>query len=399
MIENYGNMLVFQREGPIDMDQNTTLFSAFKALKDPRTERHSSRHLLSDILVLTILAVICGADNWVAVEQFGELKKDWLRLFLKLPHGIPSHDTIGNLFSRLDPKQLQDCFLRWINELFDFSGGEIIAIDGKTLRGSYDTATNRPAIHMVSAWACKNRLVLGQVKTDVKSNEVTAIPELLKKLDLLGSIVTIDAMGCQKKIAKQIIEQGGDYVFNLKGNQGTLHQDISLFFESYVDKNQCRKSMVQSTETVDAEHGRIETRRYWVTEDIQWLTQYKDWVGLKSAGMVEYESIVKTTGEISTERRFFIGSITADVKKFSEATRHHWGIENGLHWCLDVGFDEDSCRIRKDNAPENLAVIRHIALNLIKQEKTTKIGVKNKRLMAGWDNAYLAKILSANKFD
>jgi predicted transposase YbfD/YdcC len=378
------------------MDQTTHLFSSFKDITDPRTEKHSSRHILSDILILTILAVICGADNWVSVEQFGHLKKEWLKDFLKLPHGIPSHDTIGNLFSRLNPKELQDCFIRWINELFDFSGGEIIAIDGKTLRRSYDTATNRPAIHMVSAWACKNRLVLGQVKTETKSNEVTAIPELLKKLDLVGSIVTIDAMGCQKKIAQQIIKQGGDYVFNLKGNQMTLHKDIALFLESYVDKNQCSKSVIHTTETVDGDHGRIETRKYWITEDIKWLEQYDKWPGLKSAGMVEYESIVKTTGERIVERRFFINSIEANPKKFSEATRLHWGIENGLHWCLDVGFDEDRCRVRKDNAPENFAIIRHIALNLLKQEKTVKTGIKNKRLMAGWDNTFLVNILGGN---
>jgi predicted transposase YbfD/YdcC len=381
------------------MQLNTGLLSLLTEIDDPRETKHSSRHLLSDIIVLTILAVICGADNWVAVEKFGDSKIDWLKTFLKLPNGIPSHDTIGALFSRLDSQQFQECFLRWINELFHFSGGEIIAIDGKTLRRSYDTASNRPAIHMVSAWACKNRLVLGQVKTDAKSNEVTAIPELLKRLDLVGSVVTIDAMGCQKKIAKQIISQGGDYVFNLKGNQSTLHKDVGLFLESYVDKQQCQKTIVNKIEVVDGEHGRIETRRYWVTEDIKWLEQYDAWAGLKSIGMVEYESIVKSSGERTIDRRFFINSIPADAKRFAEAVRHHWGIENGLHWCLDVGFNEDSSRVRKDNAPENFAVIRHIALNLLKQETTAKTGIKNKRLMAGWDHAYLAKLLAGSASD
>lgn len=378
------------------METGIGILRVFTGLDDPRREKHSSRHLLIDILVLTILAVICGADNWVAVEKFGDSKIDWLKTFLKLPHGIPSHDTIGNLFSRLDPKQFQDCFLRWINELFDFSGGEIIAIDGKTLRHSYDTAAGRPAIHMVSAWACKNRLVLGQIKTETKSNEVTAIPELLRRLDLVGSVVSIDAMGCQKKIAKQIIAQGGNYVFNLKGNQSKLHQDVALFLESYVDKKQCQKTIVNTATTVDGEHGRIETRRYWVTEEIKWLEQYDSWAGFKSIGMVEYESIAKATGECSIERRFFINSIPADVSRFSEAVRHHWGIENGLHWCLDVGFDEDNSRVRKDRAPENFAVIRHIALNLLKQESTARTGIKNKRLMAGWDHSYLAKLLSGS---
>lgn len=377
----------------MSMQDHLRLLEVFNEVDDPRENKHSSRHLLSDILALTILAVICGADTWVAVEKFGYAKLDWLRTFLKLPNGIPSHDTIGNLFARLDPRQLQDCFLRWVNELFHFSEGEIIAIDGKTLRSSYDTASSRPAIHMVSAWACKNRFVLGQLKTDSKSNEVTAIPELLKRLELTGSIVTIDAMGCQKKIAKQIVTQGGNYIFNLKGNQTKLHEDVKLFLESYVDKQQCQKTLVNKIEVVDAEHGRIETRRYWITEDIKWLEQYDSWTGLQSVGMVEYESVVKITGECTTERRFFINSISADVKRFSEAVRCHWGIENGLHWSLDVSFDEDNSRVRKDNAPENLAVIRHIALNLLKQEATAKTGIKNKRLMAGWDHSYLAKLL------
>ena len=377
------------------MDKENGLIRCFCDLIDPRKDNHSSRHVLIDILTLTILAVICGADSWVAVEKFGHAKVDWLKTFLNFPNGIPSHDTIGDLFARLDSKQLQDGFLRWVNELFHFSGGDIIAIDGKTLRRSYDTASSRPAIHMVSAWACKNRLVLGQVKTDVKSNEITAIPELLKMLDLAGSIVTIDAMGCQKKIAKQIIVQSGDYVFNLKGNQSKLHEDVQLFLEAYVDKKQHQKSVVNMLEVVDGDHGRIETRRYWITEDITWLEQYNAWDGLKSIGMVEYQSIVKATGEISLERRFFISSLTADVKRFSEAIRLHWGIENGLHWCLDVGFNEDASRVRKNNAPQNFAVIRHIALNLLKQEATAKVGIKNKRLMAGWDHAYLAKLLAS----
>src|SRR3990167_859742 len=381
-------------QGVIAVEINTGLLSIFQNIDDPRKEKHSSRHLLSDILVLTILAVICGADNWVAVEKFGHSKVDWLKKFLKLPNWIPSHDTIGSLFSRISAQQFQDCFLRWINELFEFSGGEIIAIDGKTLRRSYDTASNRAAIHMVSAWACKNRLVLGHVKTAEKSNEFTAIPELLKRLDLVGSVVTIDAAGCHKKIAQQIINQGGEYVFNLKGNQSTLYRDVRLFLESYVDKQQCKKTIVEKMEVLDGEHGRIETRRYWITEDIRWLEQYDAWVGLKSIGMVEYESIIKSTGEHSIERRFFINSIPADVKRFADTVRSHWSIENSLHWCLDVAFDEDNSRIRKDNAPENFAVIRHIALNLLKQELTAKTGIKNKRLMAGWDHAYLAKLLA-----
>jgi predicted transposase YbfD/YdcC len=348
-------------------------------------------------MLLTILGVICGAETWVAIERFGESKYEWLKTILKLPNGIPSHDTIGDLFSRLDPTQLQTAFLGWVNSVFDFSGGEIIAIDGKTLRGSYDNARNRPAIHMINAWACKNNLVLGQYKTEEKSNEITAIPELLKMLDLKNNIVTIDAMGCQKKIASQIIEQEGDYVLNLKGNQPTLHEDVKLFICDYVDNKKNQNSVFDSFEIVDGDHGRIETRRYWVTEDIKWLSQFSQWPGLKSIGMVEYEYVNQTTGETYIERRFFISSLPANAKKIAKAIRMHWGIENGLHWCLDVGFDEDHSRVRKDFAPENFAVIRQIALNLLKQEKTAKVGIKNKRLMAGWDHAYLAKVLNSGQ--
>jgi len=381
------------------MNKDNPLLTCFTNLDDPRKEKQSSRHNMIDILMLTIIAVICGAESWVAVEKFGRSKYDWLKDFLELPNGIPSHDTIGDLFARLDPQQLQDCFLKWINSLFEFTGGEIIAIDGKTLRHSYDKASNRPAIHMVNAWACRNNLVLGQLKTSEKSNEINAIPELLKALDLKDNIVTIDAMGCQKKIAKQIVDQGGDYVLNLKGNQSNLHEEVKTFIESYIDKNKLQKTIFDKYEVVDGNHGRIESRRYWITEDISWLSQIKVWKGLKSIGMVEYESVAKSTGEIEIERRYFIASLKASAKPFSEAVRIHWGIENGLHWCLDVGFNEDACRVRKDNAPENFAVIRQIALNLLKQEKTAKTGIKNKRLMAGWDHDYLAKLLKGGKND
>jgi predicted transposase YbfD/YdcC len=372
----------------------STIFSdCFADLEDPRQTKHSSRHLLSDILLLTILAVLCGADSWVAVERFGYSKKEWLSNFLKLPHGIPSHDTIGDLFARIDEQQLQNCFLQWVRSVFKFSDGEIIAIDGKTLRHSYDNAIDRPAIHMINAWACKNKLVLGQFKTEEKSNEITAIPELLKVLDLEGSVITIDAMGCQRQIAKQIIDGKGDYIFNLKGNQSQLHEDVKLFMEAYVDQNKLRKTPVDMFEITEADHGRVETRRCWVTSKIDWLEQRAKWVGLNSVGLIEYKSINKSTGEETIERRCFISSLEADAKKFANTVRLHWGIENSLHWCLDMGFNEDACRVRKNHAPANFAVIRQIALNLLKQEKTAKVGIKNKRLMAGWDNAYLAKLL------
>ena len=374
------------------MDKSNLLLSSFSGLEDPRAETHSRRHLLSDILTLTILAVICNADTWVAIERFGRSKEGWLKTFLELPNGIPSHDTLGDLFSRLDPKQLQACFLDWVAALFKISDGEIIAIDGKTLRGSYDTASSRGAIHMVNAWACKNGVTLGQYKTAEKSNEITAIPELLKVLNLKGNIITIDAMGCQKAIAAQIVEQEGDYVFNLKANQTSLHQDVELFFTSYLDKGRLQETSMATHEVIEGDHGRVETRRYWLTQDIGWLSQAGSWTGLKSIGLVEYESIDKSSGEITTERRYFISSLSADAKQFAQAVRLHWGVES-MHWCLDVGFNEDACRVRKDYGPENLAVIRQIALNLLKQETTAKVGIKTKRLMAGWDHAYLAKLL------
>ena len=381
------------------MLEENSLQKSFRCLDDPRTKTHSSRHLLSDILLLTILAVLCGAEGWVAVENFGKSKYEWLKDILILPNGIPSHDTIGDLFSRLDPKQLQSCFLKWVNEIFDFSGGEIIAIDGKTLRHSYDTASDKPAIHMVSAWACKNNLVLGQLKTKEKSNEITAIPELLKTLNLKGNIITIDAMGCQKKIAKQIIIQEGDYVFNLKANQPKLHKNISSFLDENFDSKDIKNDFFDKHEVTNNNHGRIESRSYFVTDKLDWLPQSKDWVGLKSVGMVDYERIEKSTGEIILERRYFISSLSANAKIFANAIRMHWGIENGLHWCLDVGFNEDDCRVRKDYSSENFAVIRHIALNLLKQEKTAKVGIKLKRQMAGWDNNYLVKLLNSRKED
>lgn len=379
------------------MNKDHPLFACLDGLEDPRESKHSSRHLLIDILMLTILAVICGADNWVSIERFGRSKYEWLKTFLELPNGIPSHDTIGELFARLDPNQLQEVFLEWVNALFDVSGGEIIAIDGKTLKQSYDTASNRPAIHMINAWACQNELVLGQYKSHTKSNEITAIPELLKLLDLQDNIVTLDAMGCQKQIAEQIKAQGGDYVLTLKGNQGELYDEVRFFLNQERDQAMASSSTCDQFEVTEDDHGRTETRRYWITDHVAWLAQLTHWPGLKGLGMVEYESTNKRTGEIQTETRYFLTSLQAKAQSFAQAARLHWGIENRLHWCLDVSFREDACRIRKNHAPENLAVIRQIALNLLKQEKTARTGIQNKRLMAGWDPTYLAKILKGGK--
>jgi predicted transposase YbfD/YdcC len=302
-------------------------YKSFNELKDPRKAIHSFRHELMDILILTILAVLCGAESWTAVEKFGYAKKDFLKSFLSLPNGIPSHDVIGNLFSRIDPKVFQSCFLDWVNHLFKLSDGEIIAIDGKTLRGSYDNANNKAAIHMVNAWACRNRLVLGQLKTEDKSNEITAIPELLKLLDLTDATVTIDAMGCQKSIAKQIIDQGGKYVFNLKGNHSKLHKDVECYF-NILETGQMNDEYYDSLEIVEDHHGRLEIRRYGITSHIGWLPQKEQWAGLSSIGFVEYEQVDKSNGERQVERRFFISALEATVKSFAEAVRLHWGVES-----------------------------------------------------------------------
>jgi len=374
------------------MDATTSFFNCFFELEDPRKDNHNKRHKLIDIMLLTILAVICGADSWSAVERFGHSKEPWLNTFLELPNGIPSHDTIGDFFARVNPQQLQDCFIKWVNLLFEITHGEIVAIDGKTLRRSFDNSNERKAIHMINAWACKSHLVLGQFKTKEKSNEITAIPELLKLLDLEGCTVTIDAMGCQKNIAEKIINAKADYVLSLKDNHKDLRNDVEYFFAGELKKKK-RKYKFDYIETVDGEHGRIESRRYWISDDIDWLTQKPLWKGLKSIGLVEYQREEK--GKIKIEKRYFITSIDADVKRFSQAVRYHWRVETSLHWCLDVAFREDDCRVRKDNAAENFAVIRQIALNLLKQEKTAKVGIQTKRLMAGWDNRYLGKVLAA----
>jgi predicted transposase YbfD/YdcC len=310
-----------------------------------------------------------------------------LRQFLALPNGIPSHDTFGRVFARLDPVQLQDSFLSWVKAVSQLIPGEVIAIDGKTLRHSYDRNDGKAAIHMVSAWATHNRLVLAQRKVDNKSNEITAIPELLKVLAVEGCIVTIDAMGCQKEIA----QQKADYVLALKGNQGNFHEDVVQVFEharaiNFVD---IEHDFYQS---LTCDHGRTEIRRYWVLGQVEYLVDADLWLGLNRIGLVESER--RVNGKITLEQRYYILSWDSTAERFADAVRSHWQVENCLHWVLDVGFREDECRIRKDYAPENMALIRHIALNLLAQDKTAKGGLKAKRLRAGWDNNFLLLLLA-----
>lgn len=366
-----------------------SIYRHFGNLSDPRKD--NKRHKLIDIVAIAICGVICNADGFEDIAEFGQAKFEWLSGFLELPHGIPSADTFERVFSRIDPDDFKSCFMQWVQAISQLTRGQVIAVDGKTLRRSHDKSSAKSAIHMVSAWACANGLVLGQIKTDEKSNEITAIPELLRVLEITGCIVTIDAMGCQKDISKTIMEKGADYVFSLKGNQGSLHGNVGLFFQDQ-KRNGFKDASFDYHQSTDGDHGKIEVRRYWTTSDIDWLEGKEHWPGLKTICMVERQRQLdeKTTNETS----YYIGSIANSAKDFAHAVRSHWSIENSLHWVLDVTFREDESRVRKGNGPENFAVLRHIAINMIKRETSLKKrSIKAKRLRAGWDNDYLLKVL------
>lgn len=374
--------------------KSVSIIDHFSVIADPRIERRKE-HKLIDILTIAMCAVLCGADEFTQMEEFGEAKEDWFRTFLQLPNGIPSHDTFGRVFSLIDNRMFCECFTSWVGAVTAELGVKLIAIDGKTSRRSHDKSRNKEAIHMVSAFATELGLTLGQVKTDEKSNEITAIPALLSRLTLSGCIVTIDAMGCQRQIADKIVDKGGDYVLALKGNQGALHEDVRLFFDDSAGAG-WKDVSHDYYETVEKGHGRIETRRYWTVNDVGWLPEAKKWRGLKMIGMVESEREIG--GRKTVERRYYIGSVENDARVFGSAVRNHWGIENKLHWSLDVTFREDDSRIRIGNAAANMAVLRQMALNILRQEKTLKRGMKTKRLKAGWDEAYLLKLLGLLKF-
>ena len=360
----------------------------FKKLTDPRNP--NVRHILSEIITIAICAIICGADSYTQFAEFGKSKEKWFRSFMQLPHGIPSHDTFGRVFSLLDPVQFKKLFRQWVIQAFPTGKDEVIAIDGKTLRRSHDRSNDKSPIHIVSAWASKLGIVLGQIKTDEKSNEIKAIPELIKAIDIEEAIVTIDAMGCQKKIASNIVENKADYVLALKENHPDLLDDIKLFFNEqiHIESNPA----LDCFETIEGDHGRIETRRYYICSKVEWLASAHMWAKLKSIAMVERQRQIGDM--ISYEKAYYLSSIAKQPEKIATAIRSHWSIENSLHWQLDVSFDEDHCRIRKGHAAENLAVLRHIALNLLKQEKSLKVGIKTKRLKAAWDDRYRAKVLN-----
>lgn len=366
----------------------------FANLADPRVDR-TKLHQLSDILVIAICAVICGADNWEEVELFGQAKEGWFKTFLELPNGIPSHDTFWRVFARLDPQQFQQSFVGWISSVSAVTKGQVVAIDGKTLRRSHDRTLGRGAIDMVSAWAAENRLVLGQVKVDEKSSEISAIPELLQVLEISGCIVTIDALGCQKEIAEAILDQEADYVLALKENHGRLYQDVVKLFAD-LEASDFKAYAYSQAQTVNKNHGRLEKRTCHVIADQQILMQLRDapeWKGLQA--VVKVHARRQKGDEVTEKERYFISSLASNARHLLKVVRTHWSIENELHWVLDIAFREDESRIRKDHGPENFAVLRHIALNLIKQEKTLKASIKGKRLKAGWDENYLLKILSS----
>jgi len=364
--------------------------SHFANIEDPRVNVHNQWHSLEDILMLTILAVLCGADTWTEVESFGKAKQKWLQTFLELRNGIPSHDTLGRIFSLIDPEQFQLAFLSWVSSLVSLRG-EFLAIDGKTARRAYEEGGRQGALHMVNAWAVTNHMVFGQLRTAQKSNEITAIPELLARLDLTDCTVSIDAMGTQTEIAAKIIERGGDYSLSLKANQPTMLEQTADFFETAKAKP-CASVVIETHTEIDGDHGRIETREYGVAAIPEYFTGVERWAGLEAIGYVVRQRDINNV--VTTETAYYLLSYSNDVARFAQSVRGHWGVENSMHWSLDVSFNEDQSRVRIGYASENLAVVRHIALNLLKSEKSLKHGITAKRKRAGWDHRYLEKLLA-----
>lgn len=365
----------------------------FGELEDPRTG-NAKAHLFLEILIIAICAVICGADGWSDVELFGKNKKAWLKTFLQLPKGIPSHDTFGRVFAKIKPQEFQKRFIEWVQAIERLTSGQVVAVDGKKLRRSHDQEAGKEAISMVSAWATQNQLVLGQTKVAEKSNEISAIPELLQLLDISGCIVTIDAIGTQTEVAETILAGGGDYLLAVKENQGHLLEDIQCLFEVDVAHG-LEKAGHKYAKTVNKGHGRLETRECWVTdrEDYLGLVRHRqDWKGLRS--LIRIVSQRKIGDTLKVQTRYFISSLPADAKTILKAKRSHWKIENQVHWVLDIAFREDESRVRKDHGAENLAVLRHLALNLLKKDKSVKGGIHAKRLQAGWNTDYLLTLLT-----
>ena len=375
-----------------------SIIDCFATLEDPRIER-SKRHKLLDIITIAICAIICGADSWVHIEMFGRSKEEWFQTFLELPGGIPSHDTFGEVFSRLDPEQFQSCFMGWTPEVAQLAPGEVVAIDGKTVRRSYDRSRSRQAIHPVSAWASANTMTLGQhhdlgpgqdrgeVQGDHRHSQAAGTP------DLHGCIVTIDAMGCQREIAERIVDAGADYVLAVKDNQGRLHDDVRDLFQG-AEEFGFEGVPHDHARTLNKGHGRIETRECWAVTDPECLDYpqtWKQWSGLKA--VLKITARRETSAGVTVQSRYYISSLDAPAGKLLSAVRNHWSIENSLHWTLDLTFREDQCRVPKYHAPQNLATMRQISHNLLKNETSLKVGIQGQRLQAGWREDYLLKVL------
>lgn len=367
-----------------------SFISRFENVADPR-RKAGLRHPLIEVLFIAICGIIAGGDDWVAIERFGQAKIRWFKLYLPLKHGIPSHDTFGDVFSAVDPEQFGTAFISWMQMIASVSG--VIALDGKTVRRSFDKVLGKSAIHMVSAWSANNRLILGQVKVDDKSNEITALPKLLRLLVIKGCLVTIDAMGCQTEIAEQIIEQGGDYLLAVKKNQKHLYEDIDHLFKHATPEN-FHSEGFDENRTVDKQHGRLEIRQCQVISQSEWLDYLRhrgDWKKLES--VIRIQSHRSISGKKSQEVRYYICSREASAAELLEAVRAHWGVENNVHWVLDVVFDEDASRARTGHAQQNLATMRRIAINMLNEEKTRKDSLKGKRQLAGWDQTYLERVV------
>lgn len=380
--------------GTLETTTSLGLTAHFASLEDPRIERTKLHPLLS-IVAIAICAVISGAQSWNDIEEFGEATEDFFADFLELPGGIPSHDTFNRVFAALDPVQFRECFASWMRAVAGVLPTQVVALDGKTVRGSRDAGAGKGAIHMVSAWATTNRMVLAQTKVDEKTNEIKALPELLRCLAISGCIVTIDAMGCQREIASQIVEQGGDYVLALKGNQGTLQEDVVLSFKM-AEVSHFAGIGHDHAETVGKGHGRIERRSGWVIDDAEvmgWIDSHHHWPHLEAIGMVR--AVRRLKGKVETEDRYYLLSRALPAGQFLQTVRSHWGIENQVHWVLDTAFREDQSRIRAGYAAENLALLRHMALNLLKRHPSKKgSSIRTRRLRAGWDTDYLRRLLT-----
>lgn len=373
--------------GPLPSD----LFAHFADLPDPRKRPHECDHLLFDIITIAILAVICGANEVTAIETFGRARQEWLATFLVLPHGIPSHDTFGRVLARLSPHEFERCFRSWVAAVAQLTDGEVVAIDGKTVRRSHARAVGQGALALVSAWAQANRLTLGQYRVAATSNEITAVPELLQLLDVKGCIVTVDAINTQKDTAQAIRERGADYVLALKANHGLLYEDVRALCEAVAD-NRTANLPYATHQTLDGEHGRLETRRYLSVVAPQYLPGFEEWQDLVRVGRGEATREVGT--KVSVETRYYLTSLAVDAPRLAHAVRGHWSVENSCHWVLDVVFGEDDCRVRTGHAAENFALLRRLANSLLQQEKTAKVGIANKRFNAALDLRYLLKVLN-----